>query len=176
MRPVPTQTPSPSSAKFAIATSAPVNRSFDFVPSTFLRCTDEVPAAYRSDSIVPSASPNRNRHSSLQYLPSSPQQSIFLTDIRSCTSNCSPPASPLHQRAPSESTIDLCLTLSKRRNIPAMQSSPGKGLVVTLCSCSLNDPNLTVSPRSLEYPEDFGPAPSPPPVIPVNPSMTTPGV
>lgn len=57
-----------------------------------------------------------------------------------------------------------------------MQSSPGKGLVVTLCSCSLNDPNLTVSPRSLEYPEDSGPAPSPPPVIPVNPSMTTPGV
>ena len=171
MRPVLAQTPF---AKFSIATSAPVNHTLDSEPSLSLPCTDGVPAVYRSNSTVSNDSPNCHRHSSPQSLSSRPQPETFLTDIHSCTPNCSPPASPLHQRAPSEITIDLCLTLAKRRELPVVESAPGKGFP---CSCRLNDSILTVSSRSSGYPEDSDPAPSPAVILsPIIPSMTIPGV
>ena len=112
-------------AEPAIATSS-IASIHNFTPPLSLPSADETPAAHQSDSIVSNYLPNLNLHSSPQYPPSTPQQSSFLTDTRPCTPDQSPSASHLHRRAPSESTIDLCFDLTKRKKTPSLQNSPGK--------------------------------------------------
>ncbi len=126
MGPVLAQAPIP--AEPAIYTS-PIASTHDFAPPLSLQCAGEIPAVHQGGSSVSNDSPNLNPHSSPQYFPSTPQRSSFFTDIRSCSPNYSPPASRLHRRAPSDSTIDLCFTLTKRKETPSLQYTPSKRLM-----------------------------------------------
>ena len=124
------------------------------------QCAGGRPMARQDDSFVPNYSPYLDLNSSPQFLPSSRQRSTFLTDLRSCTSDYSPPVSPLHRRAPSEDTIVLYFTLTKRRETRVEQNSPGGLLIVIPYSHRLNGPILTVPSGFPLYPEDPNHAPS----------------
>jgi len=115
----------PFCAELAIASSSSFSSTHDSATPLSPHYAGETSEADQSNSIVSNSSPTLNRHSS-QYLPSSSQRSTFLTDSRSRTPDYSPPVSPLHQSAPSETTIDLCFTLARRRETPVLQHSPGK--------------------------------------------------
>ena len=126
-RPALAQTP--IRAELPITTSSPFSSTHDFTPPLSLQCAGERPVTSQDGSVVPNYSPDLNLNSSPHRLSSSPQRNTFLTDIRPCTPDYSPPASPpppLHRRAPSENTIDLCFTLTKRRETPVLQNSPGE--------------------------------------------------
>ena len=124
MRPALAQTP--IGAELPIATSSPFSSTHDFTPPLSLQCAGERPVAHQDGPVVPNYSPDLDMNSSPHCLPSSLQRNTFLTDTRPCNPDYSPPASPLHRRAPSENTIDLCFTLTKRRETPVLQNSPGK--------------------------------------------------
>ena len=130
-------------------------------PPLLLQCAGGRPVARQDDSIVPKYPSYLNLNSSPQSLPSSLQRRSFLTDIRSCTPDYSPPASPLHRRAPSEDTTVLYFTLTKQRETPDLQNSPGELLIAIPYSYRLNDPILTVPSGFPLYPEDPNYAPSP---------------
>jgi hypothetical protein len=151
----------PIPAGLPITTFSSVSSIHDIAPPLSLQCPGEIPVAHQGDSTVSNYPLKFNPNFSPQHLPSSLQRSTFLTDIRSCTPDYSPPASPLHTRAPSETTIDLCFPLTNRRVTPALQSPPGKRLIAFPCSDRLTDPILTVPSESPLYPEDPNNAPSP---------------
>ena len=123
-RPALAQTP--ISAELLVATSSPCSSVHDFAPPLLLQCAGGRPVVHQDDSIVPNYSPDFDLNSSSQLLPSSLQRSTFLTDIRSCAPNYSPPASALHRGTPSEDAIDLCFTLTKRRETSVLQNLLGE--------------------------------------------------
>ena len=156
MRPILAQTPIPAEPNIATSPFA----SNDFAPPLSLQCAGGISAAHQGDSFVSNYSPNFNPHTSPRHPPSSPQRSTFLTNVRSCTPDYSPSASPPDRRAPSEITIDLCFTLDKRKETPFLQNSPSKSLIAILYPYRLTDPILTVSSGFPLQPESPNNAPS----------------
>ena len=87
------------------------------------------PVAHQDGSNVPNYSSYLNLNSSSQFLPSSLQPShLSYRYSLMCPRIFStrPLAPALRRRPPSEGSIDLCFTLTKRRETPVLQNSPGE--------------------------------------------------